>query len=558
MANKSVDAESDAQTCTMTRCTEPSSVLGKFWSEFKAIIMYYIVHIFGAFSPYLAMATESVDAESDAQTCSMTHCTEPSSGLGKFWSGQLCERHLAKDEKIFAGRYADIKSKNTEPLAKTNELLKSNRGALFDLTSDRAEAADLFDAIFQRLQQCRENVIGRLDSKIDNVEQNLIALGFIEKLSVEIGEEEAKGVSTKGFRLHQEVQISLEDAPISEEFVDPVDNSVQQVLRLQQVVETFADEAEDPEDKKRNARLESAVPTVKVAPNLTSNVFYVFAAVCCNTTGYYFSAQAVRKTNQNGFQALPSGSTFCVANNNSQYWFFMVCRSDMQIISQWNVGNNGVQLASGTLVDHLQQIFLLGTNQSLIVTDLTGTQLRSVQNVQCQAPISLTHDMEKLYILSNGCVNCLSLESLELQQSLTLPDHVKDARSVTASGRSLILATPSAVHRLNIGTGGVKKLIDSQDFCVAVIDSGLIAVFETNGNAVFLSSSGQRLKSFSLTNSGFNYVNYCQTCRQGNYNTTCQSIICSGAYLDSTSCFVLLVHRSCSHQLLGRVSFGYD
>ncbi|PAA76308.1 hypothetical protein BOX15_Mlig014699g1 [Macrostomum lignano] len=398
--------------------------------------------------------------------------------------------------------------------------------------------------------------MSRLDSKIDNVEQNLRALSFIEKLSVEIGEEEAKGVSTKGFRLHQEVQISLEDAPISEEFVDPVDNSVHQVLRLQQAVRTFADEAEDPEDKKRESRLKSAVPTVKMAPNLLNNFLFILAAVCSNTAGYYFSAQAVTKTNQNGFQALPSGSTFCVANN-SQYWFFMVCNSDMQIISQWNLGNNGVQLASGTLVDHLQQIFLLGTNQFLIVTDLTGTQLRSVQNVQCQAPISLTHDMEKLYILSNGCVNCLSLESLELQQSLTLPDHVKDARSVTASRHSLILATPSAVHRLNIGTGGVKKLIDSQNFCVAVIDSILIAVCETNGNAVFVSSSGQRLRSFTLSDYGFNYVNYCQACGRSRYNNIiCHSVICCGSYLDSTGCFVLLMHMSCGHQLLGRVSIS--
>ncbi|PAA76306.1 hypothetical protein BOX15_Mlig022369g2 [Macrostomum lignano] len=557
MANKSVDAESDAQTCTMTRCTEPSSVLGKFWSEFKAIIMYYIVHIFGAFSPYLAMATESVDAESHAQTCTMTRCTEPSSGLGKFWSGLLCDRHLVKDEKIFTKRYADIKSKNTEVLSKTDELLKANRVALFDLTSDRAEAADLFDAIFQRLQQCRENVMSRLDSKIDNVEQNLRALGFIEKLSVEIGEEEAKGVSTKGFRLHQAVQISLEDAPISEEFVDPVDNSVQQVLRLQQAFETMAAEAENPEvqDKNLKARINSARPKVNVSnlPNISYE--YILAAVCNNTAGYYFSSQAVSKTNQNGFQALPSGSTFCVAKA-SQYWFFMVCNSDMQIISQWNVGSNGVQLASGTLVDHLQQIFLLGTNRSLIQTNLSGAQLRSVHNVQFQPPLRLTHDMKKLYILSNGCVNCLSLGSLVLQQSLKLPDHLKDARSVAVSRRGLILSTPSAVHRLNICTGGVIKLMDSQNFCVAVIDSGLIAVFETNGNAVFVSSSGQRLKSFSLTNSGFNYVNYCQTCRQNNYNTTWQSIVCSGAYLDSTSCFVLLVHMSCGHRLLGRVSIG--
>ncbi|PAA86086.1 hypothetical protein BOX15_Mlig034540g2 [Macrostomum lignano] len=228
------------------------------------------------------MTTDSVDAESDAQTCTMTHCTEPSSGLGIYWSGQLCKRHLAKEKKIFAKKYADVKSENTEVLSKTDELLKANRGALFDLTSDRAEAADLFDAIFQRLQQCRENVMSRLDSKIDNVEQNLRTLGFIEKLSVDIGEEEAKGVSTKGFRLHQEVQISLEDAPISEEFVDPVDNSVHQVLRLQQAVETIADEAEDPDGEKLKARLESAVPTVKVSPNLAIFLL-LFVAILLDT-----------------------------------------------------------------------------------------------------------------------------------------------------------------------------------------------------------------------------------------------------------------------------------
>ncbi|PAA86987.1 hypothetical protein BOX15_Mlig017407g1 [Macrostomum lignano] len=412
-------------------------------------------------------------SEQDKQ-CSLRSCYSQASGHGLYWEGPLCAEHLKKDEKQFQLQLSAIKIETDESLAKVSQLIKNTRGAQFDLESDRADAADMFDSIMERVKQCRENVIGRLDSKIADLEQSLRSLSSVEQLSAEISAADAEGNALSSFRLRKEFNMSMVDAPNTNPWANIVDRGVQQVERLQQAVNTLAAEAEESDDDLQS-RWKSAVCVAK-RTQCCADSDWIFTDVITNTDGLFCSKQSVSTTLQDGFYALPHSCILSVANGFTMNdWWFRIDSMDLNdVICQLQIPNNGIKLISGRLVNHIKRIFLLGKDEeilsmSIIMTDLTGAKLQTVQDVQFGEKPSLTHDMEKLYILSDGYVNCHSLESLELQQSLKLPDHVKDARSVTVSGRSFILATPSAVHRMSLSTGDTVKLMDCPDRLVTAI-----------------------------------------------------------------------------------------
>ncbi|PAA71233.1 hypothetical protein BOX15_Mlig017959g1, partial [Macrostomum lignano] len=491
------------------------------------------------------------DNKQQHDVCSLPNCGQDAAGQGSHWDGPLCAAHLKRDADRFRESYYSYRQANIDgAMRRVAEQMDLTRGALFELTSDRANASDMFEEILEIVQRCRSTVIGRLDAKIDSMDASLKSLHFFEKLRADINGTEMSGDLVKSFQLSKKMQLALEDAPISDAWTDPVDSSVELVQKLLQETKTRAAIAEDADGAAMRSLLESAVPTANVL--LTNYIQFVFN--CNRTDGFFYSAQLVSKTQQNGFQALPSSCVLAVGNYGAN-WHIAFYSNELVVLSQRNQPSNNVVLVSAALVNHQQQIYMLGNNNSLIVTDLAGTQLRTIDNVQFQAEMPIiVNDMEKLYILGDGCINCLSLDTCELQDSMKLSKDTANVRHMTVSGRSLILATQSAVYRMSLSTKRCVKVWQSNSqnvLCVADIGSGFLAACENNGSVALLSSNRQLIKVIDLVPLGVNYLKTCANC---GVSYVLQSISCCGASRESSSSFLLICSLSCNDRVLVRVS----
>ncbi|PAA76307.1 hypothetical protein BOX15_Mlig007766g1 [Macrostomum lignano] len=136
-------------------------------------------------------ATSDEQDRPASRLCSLSHCQSPASGRGHYWAGPLCAEHLESDKEQFKSRFASIKNETDSILAGASQLTNRAKAAQFELTTDRAETADLFEAVIARVNECREKVLGRLDSNIADMEQIQRSLSCVEKLSVDVKSQSA-------------------------------------------------------------------------------------------------------------------------------------------------------------------------------------------------------------------------------------------------------------------------------------------------------------------------------------------------------------------------------
>ncbi|PAA86988.1 hypothetical protein BOX15_Mlig034540g1 [Macrostomum lignano] len=296
-------------------------------------------------------------------------------------------------------------------------------------------------------------------------------------------------------------------------------------------------------------RFKTCQPSLS-AIHMDVRLLIAFVGLCYKTDGYFYSGQSLSKTCQPGFQALPRACVFVFCNSSRYPRCVSVYNFDGALLSRWSTP---YEVASGELVNHLQQCFLLNGSQSLTVTDLAGTQLRTIQHVQLGSVLGMTHDMDKLYILGHSGVQFMSLETCELQTKIKISHDIKEAHSIVHRNRSLIITTSSAVYRMSLRTHQFSKLYQSGSSnirCVAELCSEFLAVCDSDGSVKILDGNGREIKVIELVSLGANYFTRCQNC---GINYRLESVRCCSFSRESTSTLLLFLSLSCTHRVLVRL-----